>query len=93
MKDWVKHGPYEIKYEEECLCQNNSKGVQCDSCVTGFFNLKGECVRFVLSSYLCVYDGTKNIYRCYVVYIVIIIPNSNQVKVLFDRVSTIILLL
>ena len=26
-------------------------------------------------------------------YIVIIIPNSNQVKVLFDRVSTIILLL
>ena len=81
MKDWVKHGPYEIKYEEECLCQNNSEGVQCDSCVTGFFDREGDCVRFVLSSHLCV------------VYIVIIIPNSNQVKVLFDRVSTIILLL
>ena len=61
MKDWVKHGPYEIKYEEECLCQNNSKGLQCDSCVTGFFDREGECVRFVLSSHLCVYNGTKNI--------------------------------
>ncbi|XP_066023971.1 multiple epidermal growth factor-like domains protein 8 [Pocillopora verrucosa] len=61
VKDWVKHGPYEIKYEEECLCQNNSKGVQCDSCVTGFFNLKGECVRCLCNGHA---DSCKDDGRC-----------------------------
>ncbi|KAJ7326013.1 Multiple epidermal growth factor-like domains protein 8 [Desmophyllum pertusum] len=39
VKHWLQHGPYKIDHEKECLCRNNSNGVKCDSCVSGFFNL------------------------------------------------------
>ncbi|XP_078380393.1 multiple epidermal growth factor-like domains protein 8 isoform X1 [Oculina patagonica] len=45
VKRWLKHGPYKIEREEECLCKNNSKGLKCGSCVSGFFNLQDSCTR------------------------------------------------
>ena len=47
MKLWLKQGPYKIVKDEECLCQNNSKGLKCNSCVSGFFNLDDSCTRLV----------------------------------------------
>ena len=47
MKLWLKQGPYKIVEDKECLCQNNSKGVKCASCVSGFFNLDDSCTRLV----------------------------------------------
>ena len=48
---WLQHGPYKIELEEECLCKNNSKGLKCGSCVSGFFDLADSCSRFVTCFY------------------------------------------
>ena len=48
---WLQHGPYKIELEEECLCKNNSKGLKCGSCVSGFFDLADSCTRFVTCFY------------------------------------------
>ena len=50
MKHWLKQGPYKIEHEEECLCQNNSNGIKCDSCVSGFFALGESCTRLVIGA-------------------------------------------
>lgn len=59
VKEWLDHGPYKIEYDEECLCQNNSEGLRCDLCVTGFFNRKGDCVRCLCNGHAdsCHVDG------------------------------------
>lgn len=41
VKNWLGHGPISIVHDKECLCRNNSIGVQCRSCSRGFFELSG----------------------------------------------------